>query len=64
MSAWTWKKRGLNSLQSDSPVSPEKDLECALAMELEINWEKDDTMLKHFYLLLPEGLSELARDLF
>lgn len=37
MSAWTWKKRGLNSLQSDALVNPEKDFECAPAMELEIN---------------------------
>lgn len=39
MSVWTWKKRGLKCLQSDPSVSSEKDLECALAMEFEINWK-------------------------
>lgn len=47
MSASAWKKRDLNVLQSDPSVSPETYLECALAVELEINWELDDTMLKH-----------------
>lgn len=45
MTAWTQKKREPNSLQSDLPASPEKDLEHALEMTMVINC---DTMLKMF----------------